>query len=369
MIRFLIEKELKQFFRNAFLPRLLLFMPMMMMLVLPWAANQEVTDLQLCVVDNDHSQTSQRLIQKVTAGSYFKLAATAPTFDAALRTVEQGQADLVLELPRHLERDIGCGRRPTVFIAANAVNGTKGTMGASYLQQIVADAGADVRDSSPAVTSRSGAPQPLSASYRYNPNLDYKIYMVPAMMVMLLTLLTGFLPALNIVGEKESGTIEQINVSPVGKLQFVMAKLLPYWAIGLIVMTFCLFMAWLVYGLVPEGSFLTVYSFAAVYILVVSGMGLVISNYSGTMQQAVFVMYFFVMVFLLMSGLFTPVGSMPDWAQWIARLNPLRYFVTVMRAVFLKGSTIPDLLPELYALSAFAAAFCAWAVASYSKRE
>lgn len=368
MITYLIEKEFRQFFRNAFLPRLVLFMPFMMVLVLPWAANQEVTDLQLCVVDHDGSQTTSRMINKVTAGKYFALASTAPTYEEALQNVEEGRADLVLEIPRHFERDLERGSCPVIFIAADAVNGTKGTMGAAYLSQIVNAFGGNLMDKSAAVVSEHGSPVLVSLCYRYNPNLDYKVYMVPAMMVMLLTLLTGFLPALNIVSEKEMGTIEQINVSPVGKFQFIISKLLPYWAIGLTIMTLCLFLAWLVYGLIPEGSLLTIYIFAGIYILVMSGFGLVISNHSANMQQAVFVMYFFMMILLLMSGLFTPVGSMPEWAQWIAAFNPLKYFVSVMRSVFLKGSVLADLLPNLYALSAFAVALNAWSILSYRKR-
>lgn len=369
MIRYLIEKEILQFRRNAFLPRLVVLMPLMMMLVLPWAANQEVTDLGLCVVDNDHSSSSRRLIEQATAGHYFYLSAVEPNYADALREVDEGRADLVLEIPPHFERRMGRGETVPVYVAANSVNGTKGTIGASYLSQIVSGAGGKLMDKSATVVRASGGAESVSVSYRYNPRLDYKVYMVPAMMVMLLTLLTGFLPALNIVSEKETGTIEQINVSPVGKFQFVFAKLLPYWLLGLLLLTLCIVLARVVYGLVPEGSLLTIYAFSAVYILVVSGMGLVISNHSATMQQAVFVMYFFVMILLLMSGLFTPVRSMPEWAQCIAAFNPLKYFVSVMRAVFLKGSTLADLLPELRALLGFAVVLGGWAVLSYRKRS
>lgn len=364
MMRFLIEKEVRQIFRNAFLPRLVVMMPLMMMLVLPWAASQEVTDLGLCIVDHDRSAASSRLIRKVTAGDYFRPAATAGSYEEALRTVGRNEADLILEVPRGFERRAARGLRPEVFIAANAVNGTKGMMGSAYLAQIVAGAGGELFDHSP---QRARAER-VSLQYRYNAALDYKVFMVPAMMVMLLTLMAGFLPALSIVGEKEAGTMEQINVSPVGRLAFVVAKLLPYWAIGLLVMTICLCLAAVVYGLVPSGSLLTVYALAIVYIMVVSGMGLIISNYSERMQQAVFVMYFFVMVLLLMSGLLTPVSSMPDWAQWVAACNPLRYFVEAMRAVFLKGSTLADLSADLLALLGFATIFSTWAVFSFRKR-
>ena len=186
-------------------------------------------------------------------------------------------------------------------------------------------------------------------------------------MVMLMTLLAGFLPALNIVAEKESGTIEQINVTPVPKTLFVLAKLIPYWIIGFVVLSLCIALAALVYGIYPTGSLLTIYLFTTVYIWLVSGMGLVISNYSDTIQQAMFVMFFFIMVFILMSGLFTPVSSMPQWAQAITAINPLKYFMQVMRQVYLKGSGFMELLPQFFALCTFAVVLSVWAVVSYKK--
>jgi ABC-2 type transport system permease protein len=188
-------------------------------------------------------------------------------------------------------------------------------------------------------------------------------------MLMLLTMLCGFLPALSIVAEKEAGTIEQINVTPVRRMDFILAKLIPYWAVGFVVMAVCMALAAAVYRLVPVGSVGVVFLFTGVYILVVSGMGLVVSNHSSTMQQAMFVMFFFVMILLLMSGLFTPVRSMPAWARAIAAANPLKYFIEVMRLVYLKGSGFSQLLPQLGVLGAFAAGFNLWAVVSYRKQK
>ncbi len=164
--------------------------------------------------------------------------------------------------------------------------------------------------------------------------------MIPALMVMMLTILSGFLPALNIVGEKECGTMEQINVTPVGKFQFIISKLIPYWIIGFLVISYTMILAWLIYGLTPAGSVLTIFLFASIYIIVISGFGLIVSNFSATMQQAIFVMFFFMMIFILLSGLFTPISSMPQWAQYITYINPLRYFIEVMRMVNLKVSEL-----------------------------
>ena len=199
--------------------------------------------------------------------------------------------------------------------------------------------------------------------------MDYKVFMVPALMVMLLTMLCGFMPALNIVAEKEAGTIEQINVTPVGKFTFILAKLIPYWSIGFFVLTLCFGLARLFYGLAPAGSIVTIYAAAGLFVLTISGFGLMISNHSDTMQQATFVMMFFMVILILLSGLFTPISSMPQWAQDITILNPLKYLMQVMRLVYLKGSPFSQLTVQFAALAIFAVVLNLWAVLSYRKNS
>jgi ABC-2 type transport system permease protein len=366
MIRFLLEKEFKQIGRNSFLPKILVGMPLAMMLVFPWAANQEVRNVRLAVVDGDHSTVSGRLVDKIASSGYFIMADAPDTWPAALEDIESGTADIVLEIAPGFERDMVRGQAPRIMISANAVNNMKAGLGSSYLATIVADFSKNVQESK---TGDAALPtMSITPQYRFNPTLDYKVFMIPGLMVMLMTMLCGFLPALNIVSEKESGTIEQINVTPIRRIDFVLSKLIPNWTIGLVALAFCMAVAALVYGLTPAGNVGTLLLFAAVYILVVSGMGLVVSNSSSTMQQAMFVMFFFVMILLLMSGLFTPVRSMPAWAQAIAAVNPLKYFIEVMRMVYLKGSGFLQMLPQFFALCGFALFFGAWAVVSYKKQ-
>jgi len=369
ILGYLLEKEFKQLLRNRFQPKLFVMLPLMMLLVMPWAANQEVRGLKLCVVDGDCTSASRRLVEKAAASAYFDLTVLVASGDAAREAVGSGRADLVMELPRGFGRDLVREGRADVRITANAVNGVKAGMGSMNLSQIVADFSRTWAEECGA--ARPGAAVPtfrVEPRYCFNPHLDYKVFMIPAMMVMMLTLLAGFLPALGIVGEKERGTMEQINVTPVGRLTFVLSKLIPYWCVGFFVLTFAILLAWAVYDLVPAGGVLTIYLFAGVYLLAVSGFGLVVSNYSSTMSQALFVMFFFLIIFILMSGLFTPIASMPAWAGALTRLNPLRYFIEVMRAVYLKGSGVAQLLPQLCALVVYALVVGAWAVGSYRKR-
>jgi ABC-2 type transport system permease protein len=364
MLKYLLEKEVKQIFRNSFLPKIIFIMPIVLLLILPWAANQEIKNIGLSIVDNDHTTTSRQMIQKIIASGYFRLANVAGSNEEALQSIESGKSDIILEIQAGFENRWAKQTPATVLISANAVNGMKGGLGAFYLASILDDYSANLRNET---GQHILAPIRLAVNYRFNPRLNYKAFMVPAIIVILLTILSGFLPALNIVSEKETGTIEQINVTPVNRFTFILAKLIPYWLIGFTILTLGLGIAALVYRLSIAGSLLHIYLYAGVYILGVSGMGLVISNYSDTLQQAMFVIFFFIMILIMMSGLFTPVESMPHWAQTLSALNPLTYFMQVMRAICLKGSRIPDLLPQLSALLGFALFFNTWAVISYRK--
>ena len=276
------------------------------------------------------------------------------SYSEALREVEKGNADIVAVIPPHYERDKVNHFPTNVLIAANSVNGTKGGMGSSYLTSIILP---------------STNKEIISTLNLFNPHQDYKVFMIPALMAILLILFCGFMPALNIVSEKEAGTIEQMNVTPVSKSAFIVAKIIPYWIIGLVVMTICFLLSWLIYGITPVGSFLLIYLLAIVMALVMSAFGLIVSNSSETMQQAMLVMWFCMVCFILLSGLFTPVRSMPDWAQILTLANPMRYFIDAMRTVFIRGGNIMNVSKDFIALGAFSVVMSIWAMWSYKKNS
>lgn len=367
MLKYLLQKEFKQIKRNPFLPRLILAYPFVLMLIFPWVANLEVNNINLCVIDGDHSVYSTRLTQKISATRNFHLSAVANTHDEAMESIKNGKSDVILEIPQGFEKDVLTNRLSQVMISANSVNGTKGALATQYLAQVIDafsdEIGVEIFRKEPNQTAVNIVPR-----FLYNPYLDYKVFIIPALIVILLMMICGFLPALNIVSEKEKGTIEQINVTPIREFVFILSKLIPYWIIGVFIITVCFGLAALFYGLFPVGSLLTIYFFSLLFVFIFSGLGLVISNNSATLQQAMFIMFFFAIVMLLMSGIFTPTRSMPDWAQMIAAFNPMKYFVEVMRGVYLKGNGIDALQKQLIAMSAFAIIFNVWAVASYKKR-
>ena len=361
----LLQKEFLQIRRNRFLPRLIVVFPIMVMLVLPLVMTMDVRHVRVAVVDLDRSSTSQRLISHVGATTYFSLANRCAQYNEALHLLEHGDADVILQIPREFEHGWMAGSPDRIQITANGVNATKGALAMQYLLQSVARTLGEIRaEQSPAPTSEL-----ITVQNRFNPTLDYRHYMIPALMIMLFILICGFLPALSIVGEKERGTIEQINVTPVGRLTFTLSKLIPYWLIGLFVLTAAMTVARLVYGLAPAGSVGAVYLGAMLFILTISGFSLTVANFSQTMQQTMFVMFFFIMIFVLMSGLLTPIASMPEWAQRITYVLPPRYFVEILRAVYLKGTTILELGTSYIALGLFALLFNGLAAVTYHKRQ
>lgn len=370
MLKYLLKKEFKQLLRNRFVPVMIFMFPLMVLLIFPWAANYEIKNLNVTIIDNDRSAMSRRFIESVVSSNYFRFEKYSVTFNTAIHSVEKGEADVIIEIPRNFEKNIMNHVSQKIMISADAVNGMKAGMSVTYLSDIIFGFNNTfISDLFPEAKQITTSLIEINPQYRFNKNLNYQVYMVPALMVMILTLLSGFLPGASIVMEKESGTMEQINVTPVPRLTFVLAKLIPFWIAGFIAITVGFLVAWLDYGLIPVGHFWTIYIFAAVYILAISGFGLVISNYAQSMQQAFFIIFFFMMLFIMLSGLYTSINSMPEWAKWIATFNPLKYLMLVMRSVYLKGSEIGQVLNELYVLLGFAVFFNGWAVLSYRKNS
>lgn len=374
-IKFLIEKEFKQMFRNPLIPRMIVMYPIMVLLVFPWTVSFEVKNIKIDVVDHGKSVYSKRLIDKMAASKYFILHDTPPDYKSAMFNMENGDTDMIVEIPATFDKDIVKDKNSKVRVAVNSVNGTQGLLGSNYIMQIVNDFSSELRaeliNTLPPQQRASlmSIPQvDIIPKYKYNPGLDYKNFMIPGFMVLLLTLICGILPALNIVMEKESGTINQINVTPVNRIAFILAKLIPFWIVGLVVMIISVFTAYLLYGLWPTGSILAVLISAVVFILSISGFGLIISNYSETLQQASFLVMFFILILILLGGMFTPVSGMPSWAQLIAAINPFSYLTETLRMIYLNGSTLADVSGKLLAMALIALFLNGWAVLSYKKR-
>lgn len=368
-LKFLLEKEFRQIFRNKALLPLLVFAPLMQLLILPLAADYEIKNINIAIVDQDHSAYAQELITKLEASDYFKITGTAPSFEQAFEWIESDQTDLILEIPPHFEKDLIREQKADFLLGVNAINGVKANLGSVYLNQIIADFNTDIRWKWMPQDRWSNQPTIEVASTNwFNPLMNYKFFMVPGILALLVTMIGAYMSSLNIVKENEIGTMEQINVTPIKKYHFILGKLIPFWVLGMLIFTIGLFgIGWLVYGIVPLGNLFLLYAYLAIYLVAVLGLGLLISTYSQTQQQAMSIAFFFMMIFALMSGLFTPVENMPDWAYIITQFSPITYFIEVIRMVVLKGSGFTQIQYHFFVMIIFAIVLNTWAILNYKK--
>lgn len=368
MWKYLLKKEFKQYFRNPGTPGMVLSFPFLIILVFPFAANMEVRDVKLAIVDSDQSEQSVLLTEKCSSSGYFDVQSVTSIPGEAQTLMGKGKIDAILTIgngfAKQLKNGSAMGDALPVGIKVNTVNGTRGSIGSAYLNACVSEF---LMESAGVSGMPSGSQVEIRESYRYNPYMDYKRFMIPAMIVIAVTMMCGFLPALNIVTEKEKGTIEQINVTPVSKIAFIVSKMVPYLCVAFFMVFTCLLLARIFFGFGVEGSLLDIGLFTFAHILVMSSFGLLVSNYSENTQQAMFVIWFFSMVFMLISGIFTPLNSMPKWARIVAGANPLTYFADAMRGIVLKGATLADTWKDLVALLGIGGLTTAWAVLSYHK--
>jgi ABC-2 type transport system permease protein len=344
-------------------------LPLLQLIILSNAATYEIQNIQFSYIDNDRSSTSRELIEKFEASTYFNVLSVFDNQKQADAAMLKGDIDVVLEIPNHFERDLQKKKTGTLGVTINAIDGAAAGVENVYINQIVQQFNKNIRTDLMQPSDVGVQPVNISTipAFWYNETLNYKTFMVPGILVLLVTMITLFLAGMNIVREKEIGTLEQINVTPIKKHQFIIGKLFPFWVIGMALLTVGLLIAKIIFNVPMLGSLGLMYAYTSVYILVVLGMGLLISNFTDTQQQAMFIAWFFVVIFILMSGLFTPIESMPQWAQTLTELNPIKYFVEVMRMVMLKGSSFTDILPHFLKTLLYALIMNGLAVLSYKK--
>ncbi|MFN0189322.1 MAG: ABC transporter permease [Bacteroidia bacterium] len=369
-LKFLLQKEFRQIFRNPAILRMIFIMPVIQLIILPLVANYEIRNVNIHVVDHDHSMYSRELIRKITSGGTFQLQGYSSDYKEALLDVEHDKSDLILEIPYGFEKLLVRESEAPIFLAVNAINGARANLGAAYLNTILRDYNQEIRAQWIQFLKFDEIPRvEVISNNWYNTNQSYTLFMVPGILVVLLTMVGSFLTALNIVKEKEVGTIEQINVTPIRKYHFILGKLIPFWVLGLFVLTLGLLVGRVIYGIVPMGNIGLIYLFAAIYLPAILGLGLLVSNISQTQQQAMLLSFFLMMIFILMGGLYTSIDSMPQWAQIVTWFNPVTYFIEVMRMVVIKGSGFNDIKGHLGIIAIFAVVLNTWAVVSYRKRS
>lgn len=365
---FLLQKEFRQIFRDKTILVMMIAVPTVQLIIIPQAMNFDIKNINISVVDLDHSGYSQKLITKIGSSGYFKMVSGDISYAQALKHIEDGSSDLVMEIPAGFERNLVREGSQKIGVSIDAINGSKASIGGAYLNMVIADFDAGLDINQVGITgSQPYSFVDITYSNWYNPLGEYKFYIVPGILVLLLTLIGGFMSALNIVREKEMGTIEQINVTPIKKWEFILGKLIPFWIIGMIVFSVGLTVCWAVYGIISVGSMLLLFAIAGIYLIALLGFGLLISTFSNSQVQAMFIAFFFILIFILMSGLFTSVESMPAWARTLSNLTPVTHFIRIVRMIMLKGSGFSDIQAELGYILVFAFVLNGWAIWNYKK--
>ncbi|HRR10025.1 MAG TPA: ABC transporter permease [Rhodothermales bacterium] len=367
-IQLLLQKEFLQIIRNKAMLPIIFVMPIMQTMILAFAANYEINNLRLHIVDRDRSTFSRQLTQQLDASERFVVVYYDNAAHLAAQHMQADQTDMTLEIPIGFEKDLVSLQNTQVYLGANAINSVKAGVGMNYAASIIADYNMNIRlRAMPIVPAAQAGQIEIVPTEWFNPSRSYKNFFVPGILAVLITVIGSMLASLNIVREREIGTIEQINVTPIRKYQFIIGKLIPFWIIGLFDLALGLGFAKLVFGLPTTGNMMALFGFAGLFLLAILGFGLFLSTFSETQQQAMFISWFFMLVFLLMGGVFTPIESMPQWAQVLTWFNPVSYMVQVLRLVLLKGSGFMDLWPFFLKMTGFVIALNAFAVLNYRK--
>jgi ABC-2 type transport system permease protein len=343
--------------------------PLAQMIILVFAANLTMKDINFSILDDDRTSASINLGSRFSSSPFFTQSESVKSLNEADKLLRGDKVKLVIHIPVDFEKDIYHHNPPQIQFLVNGINSAAAVLIAAYAQNILMDYN---RDLIPVFSESSelqgSGPIVVSFSHWYNPNLDFKIFMVPGILVILVTLVGWLLLSLNVVSEKELGTIEQINVTPVKKYQFLIGKLIPFWLLAIVELGIGLTLGRLLFHVPILGSIWLLVAFTAIYLITILGFGLLVAAISDNQQQVMFLNFFFVLTFILMSGIFTPVESMPEWAHMINYINPLSYFMRVIRMILLKGSGFGDVWKEFLSMGIFGIAMISLAVRSYRKR-
>jgi ABC-2 type transport system permease protein len=364
----IIRKEFIQIFRNKTMLPIIFLVPVIQLLIFVYAATFEMKSIDIVIVDNDLSSKSRQLVGKFEGSPFFKIQQKTFSIKEAEDLIKSDKADLILNIPNNFELDLIKENIGHIQLLINAINGTTAGLANVYASSVIADFNRSVIIENLNILPPSNqASINVEYSFWYNPLMNYKIYMLPGILVSLITLIGMFLTALNLVREKEMGTIEQINVSPIQKYQFIIGKLFPFLCIAMFELAFGLTIGKFLFNIPMLGNIALLFLYASVYLLAVLGIGLLISTLSSSQQQVMFLAFFFMIVFIMMSGIFTPTESMPDWAQKINVINPMAYFMRVIRMILLKGSGFLDIWKSFVSLLVFAVLVLGLATWKYKK--
>ncbi len=351
-VRHMVRKELRQLFRDPKTKRVIFVSPIIQLILFGYAVNTDVRDVSTFLVDHDRTASSRDFVRSFTASGYFRLVAESDRPADLARALDHGQAVVVLQIPPGFAADLAAGRGPTVQLLVDGTNSNTATVAQGYAARIARDH--DVR-----VLASSGRRVPETVTVRsrawYNPSLESSVYNVPAVIGVIILLMCLLLTAMAVVREREVGTLEQLLVSPLSPGELIAGKTIPVAAIAMVQMALVTTVALLWFDVPFRGSILALLLAAILFIVGGLSLGLFISTVSATQQEAFLSMFLFILPAIILSGFLYPVDTMPPFFETLTLANPLRHFLEVVRAIFLKGVGVADLWPQFLVLLGMAA--------------
>lgn len=361
----LIRKEFIQIIRDKAMIRIIFIIPLLQLLLLGYAVTTDVKNIGVVFIDKDHSPLSRQIQEKIMASGYFILIDVTPDAEKARLYLDRGDAMLVVVIPVDFERNFKRRESPALQLLVNGQDANTSNIALGYAQGILKDWSMSLMQSASPIPVNWIQVEPR---VWYNPNLTSQNFMVPGIMVILLTIITALLSSLGLVREKEIGTLEQLLVTPLTPLQLITGKIVPYAILGFIEITLALLITFYWFGISMMGSLILFYGFVFLFVFTTLGLGIFISSISQTQQQALFYIWFFLVAALLLSGLFIPIENMPVSVQYFTYLNPLRFMITVVREIFLKGTGILHLWREALVVTGFGLLIFSAAIVRFRRR-
>jgi len=370
-VRFLVEKEFRQVFRDKAMLRMLFFMPIIQLFLFGYAVQTDIKYIRLATLDYDRTPDSRRLIESFYAGGYFVPAEPVFTPADIELTIVEGKADVAIWIPKGYTESLIRNEPAQVGVVVDGQNSSIAGRARGYAEAIIRREAFrrmdELRSQYPQLDAQSRRVESIARFY-YNPELESRFYMIPGIVVLIILVISGMMTGMAVVREKEIGTLEQLLVTPLTGVQIILGKTIPFVILSFVELTFAATIATLYFKLPFEGSVWLLALTSFVFLLVTLGTGLLASTVSSTQQQAMFTVWFILVFGIIMSGFFYPVENMPRSVRMLTYLNPLRYFIAIVRGIFLKGVAFPDIIHNLIPMFLIGVSVFLFAVLRFRKR-
>ncbi|WP_319560801.1 ABC transporter permease [Marispirochaeta sp.] len=363
----MVKKELLQLKADKFYLRFLIFAPLLQLIVLGHALTTETTNVPTLIADLDRTAVSREFVRAVSTNERFNVIGHVTDYASLTDAIQRWEASVGIYIPPGYTSDLECDGSTELLVLLDSVDGNKALSAYGYLQQIAVREG-KILAPVPAVIQSSDRPI-LNYRYLFNPELKNSAYMVPGIVVVIVTIITLMIGAMSLVREKEVGTLEQLMVTPINRAQLILGKLIPFLLYAFIEVTVILKVAGFVFGLSLAGSLATLYLALFLYLFSTLGLGLLVSSIAATQQQALFLAWFFMIFMILLSGFLIPVANMPGWLQTLTLANPLRFMMTTVREIYLKATPLSLLADQLIPLSLLGGAIFSISVLTFRKHS